>query len=187
MAQEILCYGDSNTWGCIPVTDIDHVQRYDEHTRWGGVLRDTLGEGYRVMEEGLGGRTTVFEDPVRPNRNGYPYLMPCLESHQPLDLVMVMLGTNDLKHRFGKSAYDIASGAAFLVETILASATGRDKSAPQVLLICPPPTAMLSPIFVDMFEGGYEKSRQLAPFYRDVAQDFGVHFLDAGEVISPAQ
>ena len=92
--KTIVCYGDSNTWGCIPITTFDDIPRYDAHTRWGGVLRDTLGADYWVVEEGLGGRTTVWEDPVSLNRNGYAYLLPCLESHQPLDLVALLLGTN---------------------------------------------------------------------------------------------
>jgi lysophospholipase L1-like esterase len=95
----------------------------------------------------------------------------------------MMLGTNDLKHRFGKSAYDIASGAGFLVEAILRSETGSAGSQPQVLLICPPPTYVLPPLFADMFEGAYEKSRQLAAQYQKVADDLGVHFLDAGTFI----
>ncbi|HLV34577.1 MAG TPA: SGNH/GDSL hydrolase family protein [Spirillospora sp.] len=178
----ILCYGDSNTWGAVPMTNFQERLRYDLHTRWPGVLRDRLGPDYWVIEEGLGGRTTVWDDPISPHRNGFTYLLPCLMTHQPLDLVIVMLGTNDLKHRFGKSAYDIASGAGFLVDAILRSACGRDAGAPQVLLVCPPPTAKLT-LFADMFEGAAEKSRQLAAHYQKVAEEFGVHFLNAGDII----
>ena len=181
--KNILCYGDSNTWGCIPIKTFDDVPRYDIHTRWPGVLRDTLGEGYWVIEEGLGGRTTVWDDPLSPNRNGHHYLLPCLETHQPLDLVVLMLGTNDLKHRFGKSPYDIASGAGFLVDAIRVTPTGPNGAAPDVLLVCPPPTNMLPPLFADMFDGGYEKSRQLVPYYQQVADHYGVHFLNAGDYI----
>ena len=182
--KNILCYGDSNTWGCTPITDMNNVPRYDATVRWGSVLRTTLGPDYWVVEEGMGGRTTVWDDPISPNRNGYTYLLPCLESHKPLDLVAFMLGTNDLKHRFGKSAYDIASGAEFLIDAILRSESGPEKRAPQVLLICPPPTtAVLPPIFADMFEGGAEKSRQLAAQYQRVAAEKGVHFLNAGDFI----
>ena len=185
--KNILCYGDSNTWGCVPITTFDNVSRFNVRTRWAGVMRDMLGEDYWVVEEGLNGRTTVWEDPISLNRNGYAYLLPCLETHQPLDLVVVMLGTNDLKHRFGKSAYDIASGTGFLAEAILGSQTGPDGSAPQGLLMCPPPTAVLVPLFADMFEGAYEKSRQLVGHYRKVADDLGVHFLDAGSIIQSSQ
>jgi lysophospholipase L1-like esterase len=182
--KHILCYGDSNTWGCMPMTDLNHASRYDATTRWGSVLRMALGPDYWVVEEGLGGRTTVWDDPILLNRNGYTYLLPCLESHQPLDLVAFMLGTNDLKHRFGKSAYDIASGAEFLIDAILRGAAGPNGSAPQTLLICPPPTTtVIPPIFADMFEGAADKSRQLAPQYQKVAAENGVHFLNAGDFI----
>lgn len=182
--KNILCYGDSNTWGCVPLTSLDDIPRFDIHTRWPGVLRDTLGADYWVVEEGLGGRTTVWEDPVSLNRSGYAYLLPCLESHKPLDLVIVMLGTNDLKHRFYKSAYDIASGAGFLVDAVLRSECGPDSGAPQVLLMCPPPVHNPLPaLFVDMFDGAVEKSRQLAAYYRKVADDHKVYFLNAGEFI----
>ena len=181
--KNILCYGDSNTWGCVPLTTLAVIPRFDIHTRWAGVLRDTLGGDYWVIEEGLGGRTTVWDDPLSPNRNGYTYLLPCLETHQPLDLIVLMLGTNDLKHRFGKSPYDIASGAGFLVDAIRVTPTGPDETAPQVLLVCPPPTNTLPAIFADMFEDGYEKSRQWVPYYQAEAEYYGVHFLNAGDVI----
>ncbi len=184
MSKTILCYGDSNTWGSVPTTSTTGRQRYDVHTRWAGVLRDTLGEGYWVVEEGLGGRTTVWEDPVSPNRNGAAYLLPCLESHQPLDLVVLMLGTNDLKHRFAKSAYDIASGAGVLVEMIQRSMTAPDGGIPQVLLICPPPTTpAIPPKFADMFAGGYETSCDLPAQFQKVAETYAVHLLIAGEII----
>jgi lysophospholipase L1-like esterase len=182
--KSILCYGDSNTWGRIPITDMNNLLRYDRHTRWAGVLRDTLGDDFWVVEEGLNARTTVWEDPISPNRNGCAYLPPCLETHQPLDLVAFMLGTNDLKHRFGKSAYDVARGARMLAEVILRSQSGLDKAAPQVLLICPPPTtAPLPPIFADDFEGAAEKSRHLAKHFQIMAEETGVHFLNAGAII----
>lgn len=182
--KTVLCYGDSNTWGCPPMTSFNGAVRYDIHTRWPGVLRDQLGQGYWVIEEGLGGRTTVWEDALSPDRNGHTYLLPCLETHQPIDLVVLMLGTNDLKHRFGKSPYDIASGAGFLVDAIQVTPCGPDGSAPRVLLVCPPPTAdPLPPLFADMFEGAIEKSRRLAPQYERIASEYGVHFLNAGDVI----
>ena len=122
--KTVICYGDSNTWGMTPMHTLDDRDRLDIHTRWAGVLRDTLGADYWVVEEGLNGRTTVWQDPIAPDCNGATYLTPCLLTHSPIDLVILMLGTNDLKHRFGKSPYDIASGAGFLVETILRSECG---------------------------------------------------------------
>ena len=94
---EILCYGDSNTWGYNPSTK----ERYDRYERWTGILQFTLGDEYHVIEEGLNGRTTVWDEPIEGEyKNGKTYLVSCLESHKPLDLVIIMLGTNDLKKRF---------------------------------------------------------------------------------------
>ncbi len=90
--KTIVCFGDSNTWGFAPISKA----RYDRDTRWPGVLRNALGGGYLVIEEGQNGRTTVWDDPIEANKNGATYLLPCLESHKPLDLLIIKLGTNDL-------------------------------------------------------------------------------------------
>ena len=123
-----------------------------------------MGDAYHVIEEGLNGRTTVFADPLEPYKNGRPYLMPCLESHHPLDLVVLMLGSNDLKTRFSATAYDIAAGASVLVEIIQASSFGPDEGAPQVLLLSPPPVGDMSPEphLNEMFTGAVEKAGGLA-------------------------
>lgn len=119
--KTILCYGDSNTWGYSPATQ----DRYGRDERWTGVLRNEIGEGYLVIEKGLGGRTTVWDDPVEGrHKNGETYLLPCLESHQPIDLVIILLGTNDLKRRFCVGAFDIAQGAGGLVRIVQKSETG---------------------------------------------------------------
>ncbi|MEZ4669278.1 MAG: SGNH/GDSL hydrolase family protein [Anaerolineae bacterium] len=183
--KNILCYGDSNTWGCPPLEGwpITNVQRYGPDVRWGSVMRTTLGDGYWVVEEGLNGRTSVWDDPVEGEfRKGKTYLLPCLLSHAPLDLVILMLGTNDLKHRNGLSAWDIASGAGALIDVIQSSASGPSDSAPRVLLLCPPPIGKLT-IFAEMFTGSEATSRQLAPHYQQVARDKGCEFLDVGQVI----
>ena len=179
--KTILCFGDSNTWGCLPLTSLENIPRYGPDVRWGSVLRAALGEGYWVVEEGLNGRTTVWADPVEGEyKSGKSYLYACLESHAPLDLVAIMLGTNDLKHRFGLSAWDIAAGAGVLVEMVQASAFGPGEAAPRVLLICPPPVGKLT-LFAELFDGSVEKSRQLARFYRAVADEHHCDFLDAGQ------
>jgi hypothetical protein len=103
------------------------------------VLRRELGDGFGIIEEGLNGRTTVWDDPLEPFRSGKELLVPCLLTHQPIDLVIVMLGTNDLKGRFGVGARDIAAGAGFLLDIVRASDCGPEGSPPQVLLVCPPP------------------------------------------------
>ncbi len=176
--KTILCYGDSNTWGFDPASK----GRFDRDVRWTGVLRRTLGDGYLVIEEGLNGRTTVWDDPIEGYKNGKEYLIPCLATHAPLDLVIIMLGTNDLKMRFSVSAYDIANGAGVLVDIVQKSDAGPDASAPQVLLLAPPPLATLSE-YADMFAGGAAKAQQFAVQYQRVAQEKGCHFLNTGSVI----
>lgn len=183
--RTILCYGDSNTWGCIPLTG----DRYPENIRWPGVLRKELGQDYQVIEEGLNGRTTVWEDPLSGGyRNGKEYLIPCLESHRPLDLVIIMLGTNDLKACFSLTAYDIAAGAAVLVDLVLKSGTGQDGHPPNVLLIAPPPVHENSEVvFAEAFKGAREKSLRLGAEFHQVASERGCLFLDAGKIVNSSQ
>lgn len=176
--REILCYGDSNTWGYSPHTE----NRYPRGVRWTSVLQRELGSQYCVIEEGLNGRTTVWDDPIEGHKNGREYLIPCIETHKPLDLVIIMLGTNDLKFRFSLTAYDIAASAGALVDVVKISQTGRDNNSPEVLLIVPPPLGRLSD-FADMFRGGAEKSRRLAVEFKRIAEEKGCHLLDAGEVL----
>lgn len=174
----ILCYGDSNTWGQIPGSE----ERFSSQVRWTGVLAKELGSGYQVIEEGLCSRTTLWDDPIGGYKNGRDYLIPCLESHKPIDLVVLMLGTNDLKLRFSVSAYDIAASIAVLVEIIQKSATGVGNQPPQVLLIAPPPLGLLTE-YNEMYEGGLAKSQKLGAYYRQVAEQYRCAFLDAGQVI----
>jgi lysophospholipase L1-like esterase len=176
--RRIVCYGDSNTWGFDPATR----ERFPAEVRWTGVLGGELGAAYQVIEEGLNGRTTVWDDPLELGRSGIAYLRPCLESHRPLDLVTIMLGTNDLKRRFGVSGSDIAQGAGLLVEIAQHFARRGDGSPAAVLLMAPPPVGRLSQL-ARMFEGAEEKSREFGQHYRMVAEWYGVPLLDAGEVI----
>ena len=176
--KTILCYGDSNTWGWNPATQ----DRYARDERWPGVLRRELGEGYLVIEEGLNGRTTVWDDPIEGYKSGKEYLIPCLETHRPIDLVAIMVGTNDLKVRFSLSAYDIANGAGVLVDIVQKSEAGPGGSAPKVLLMAPPPLGKLTE-FAEMFEGAEAKSRKFSEHYRRVAEEYGCAFLDTSEVI----
>lgn len=175
--KRILLYGDSNTWGYDPRTE----GRYDETTRWAGVLARTLGAGYTIIEEGLNGRTTVLDDPLGEGKNGKTYLGPCLDSHWPLDVVVLMLGTNDLKHRFGLSAFDIAKGVRVLVETILTRGAGLEGGLPKLLLLSPP---HLNPQGLgESFAGGVEKSHGLAACYEEVARELGCEFFDVATLI----
>jgi lysophospholipase L1-like esterase len=187
--KTVLCYGDSNTWGYIPASE----GRYDHRTRWPCVLRELLNGGcpggdpaYWIVEEGLNGRTTCREDPVEGDKNGLRQLIPILESHKPLDVVTVMLGTNDLKPRFNPSPYDIAAGAALVVEAVLASGTGPGGSAPRVLWICPPPVTE-SPFFEHIFGNAVPLSKKLAPFMEQFAKELGAAFLDAGRTVASSK
>jgi lysophospholipase L1-like esterase len=183
--KAILCYGDSNTWGSATRPGDD--QRYDPHERWPGVLQAELGAEWTVIAEGLPGRTTVHPDPIEGRwLDGSGYLHPCLRSHRPLDVVAIMLGTNDLKRRFSVPATDIAAGVGALLAIVRRSESGSGGGAPRMLVICPPPilaTFGEREDFVEMFEGGYEKSLKLAPLYAAVAEEHGAAFLDAGVVI----
>ncbi len=176
--KTILCYGDSNTWGYNPRTG----ERFSRDERWTGVLRQKLGTEYHVIEEGLNGRTTVWNDPIEGYKNGKEYLIPCLQSHRPIDLVVIMLGTNDLKKRFSVSAYDIASAAGVLVDVVQRSDAGPDGRPPKVLLMAPPPVGKLTE-FAEMFDDAGVKSRKFSEYYRRVAEEYGCMLLDASEVI----
>lgn len=146
-------------------------------------MRTELGPDYWVVEEGLGGRTTAFDDPVEGvHKNGRRHLLPCLESHSPLDLVIIMLGTNDLKSRFSLAAHDIALAAGALVDDVLALKKRQQPEAVKVLLVSPAPLARLD-LLADMFEGGAEKSRLLAPYFEAEALARGVAYFDAGTVV----
>jgi lysophospholipase L1-like esterase len=176
--KTVLCYGDSNTWGYDPVSQ----DRFARDERWPGVLRQELGEEYLVIEEGQGGRTTVWDDPIEGYKNGKEYLIPCLETHQPLDLVVIMLGTNDLKKRFSVSAFDIANSVGVLVDVVYKSAAGPNGSVAKVLVLAPPPVARLTG-FAEMFEGAEAKSRKFSEHYRRIAQEKGCELLDTAQVI----
>lgn len=192
-AKRIMVFGDSNSWGWMPVEEGTPSGRYPQARQWPEVMRAVLGEGHEVIVEALNGRTTDVHDPSVPQiggagLNGAAYLPAALASHVPLDLVIVMLGTNDTKEQYARSPLRIALGAGLLVETVLSSGSNfgtgwHDYPAPRVLLIAPPPLGQ-GGIATEQFQGGQEKSRQLAPLYRKIAEAAGVAFLDAGEVIA---
>lgn len=178
--KTILCYGDSNTWGCRD----DGPRRYALPERWPGILQARLGAGYHIIEEGLPGRTTVLDDPYEDSRSGLAYLLPCLDSHNP-DVVLLLLGTNDLKRRFDISAWDIAMGAAKLVRAIRSTPCTSEGLPPEVCLMAPPPVLEIGP-YASMFEGASAKSRELPALYRRVAEEAGVPFVDASSIVEPS-
>jgi lysophospholipase L1-like esterase len=184
--KTVLCYGDSNTWGYNPRTS----DRYDHKTRWPMVLKSILNRDappddpeWWVVEEGQNGRTSCREDPVEGDRNGLRQLIPILESHKPIDVVVVLLGTNDLKPRYSPTPYDIARGVQRVVIAAQKSETGPNNTAPKVLMICPPVTVE-SPVFKHVFgDDSIALSKKLPPLYRAMAGECGAAFLDAGKYI----
>jgi len=180
----VLAYGDSNTHGTIPMTTLDDQGRFGPAERWPGVLAAELGDGWRVVEEGLPGRTTVYPDPISGvHKNGLALLPAALESHRPLDVVVLMLGTNDLKQRFQVPPVEIGESVSLLLHTIRHSYMGPGGTQPAMLLVAPPPV-LEAGCLAEVFAGGSVKSRRLAETYAAVAARHGAAFLDAGQVIA---
>ena len=184
--KTILCFGDSLTWGWMPKDPVLPTDRYPRQARWTGVLADQLGAGYTIIEEGLSGRTTTADDPIDARLNGAAYLPSALASHLPLDLVIVMLGGNDTKAYFRRSAFDIAVGMSVLLGQIAASDGGvGNYPVPKALVVCPPPLGdVADPWLRELFTGAQTKGRELPPLYKAVADFFGAGFFDAGSTIS---
>jgi lysophospholipase L1-like esterase len=182
MARTVLLFGDSNTHGTMPMPDLGFSGRFDRHERWAGRLAKLLPD-WDVIAEGHPGRTTVHDDPIEgAHRNGLTVLPALLESHRPLDLVVIMLGTNDLKERFSVNACDVALSLERLARVILASGAGPGNGAPGVLLVAPPPIIEVG-CLAGMFAGGAAKSVALAGEIAAAAKRVGVPFLDAGTVV----
>ena len=184
--KNILCFGDSNTWGYSPQDGI----RFSLDIRWTGVLQKSLGPSYRIIEEGLNGRTIFVNEEgkeARSLRSGSDVLPVILESHRPLDLVIVMLGTNDLKEEFELTVKKIAQGAKTLCEMILQSEY-LVENLPKILLISP--TYIGSTIMPDQeefFNQARKKSYQFAEHYQRVASELDLHFLDAAKIVSASE
>jgi lysophospholipase L1-like esterase len=178
----VLCYGDSNTHGTPPLRALGEIARHAPADRWPNVMAEALGPGWEVIAEGLPGRTTVHDDPIEGAwKNGLAVLPAILESHRPLDLVVICLGTNDLKARFSLTAFDIAEGCRRLVETVMASRAGPEARAPRVLLV-PPPPIVETGVLAEAFAGGAAKSRAMGARMADVAARTGAAFFDAATV-----
>ena len=186
MKKRILCFGDSNTYGYDP-----NGGRYDESIRWPMAMQSRLGGGYTVIEEGLNGRTAVYDDPVEGGyKSGLAYLPPCIMTHNPLDLIIIMLGTNDLKSRFGLNAYTIAQCQERLIEACRAYGETENGGDPEILLVSPAHVGdwiadtWLGPIFGT---ASIETSRHLSKEYARVAEIHGCHFFDAAPVVELAR
>ena len=187
MKKHILCIGDSNTHGyCADPADCtDGGIRFNEDERWTCLLQEALGEDYKVFEEGLSGRTTVFQDPLYEGLDALHYLYPCLKTHEPVSMLIIMLGTNDTKARLGANAYAIGLGMRRLLKKAQSIGCWGPGGVPNILLIAPPAIGegvRNSYAAEEMGAGAVEKSRQVPAQFRAVAEETGVRFLDAAEL-----
>ncbi len=181
MTKKILCFGDSLTWGFDP----EKRTRLDEDSRWPRVMGKILGEGYEIIEEGQNGRTIATEDPAEGEKNGLKYIGPCLESHTPLDYVIIMLGSNDCKRKFAYSSMDIAGEMQILLEKVKSYNEFRCQNSFQIVLVSPP---VISEAIKDSWLGdsfGYgnatKVSSELAGWYQQLSAMYGTAYVNAAE------
>lgn len=182
--KNILCFGDSNTFASHPLGG-----RHPYEDRFTGRLQALLGEGYRVIEEGLGGRTTVYDDQLAPGRSGRIALPMAIASHNPLDLIVVMLGTNDLKAQFNATVWDLGCAMEQLMQIIDTFPYAPYYRKPQVLLVSPVHVGERieeSP-FGCFTRSAVERSHRFAEAYAPVAEKYGAHFLNAAEFARPSE
>jgi lysophospholipase L1-like esterase len=163
--RTVLCFGDSNTWGYVPGSN---GQRFPRGLRWPVRLQHALGEEWEVIAEGLNGRTATMDSPVAEGRNGLPYLVPCLHSHAPIDVLVIFLGTNDVGERFALPERDVARSVGRLVKVARSAEAGPDDGAPAILVVCPPP-----------FDG-----HRLGPHFAEVCAELGCALLDLDGIAS---
>lgn len=193
----ILCYGDSNTWGWIPVETVIPTTRYGSNIRWTGVLQKHLGNRYNIIEEGLNGRTAGVDDFSNGldnslisylNLNGKTTILPILKSQMPVDLLIIMLGTNDVKSYLNQEPEQIADSIETLVNMVNDSDNNEYEwlayNSPKILIVSPVPiTKGNSPYMNGVFEGGDIKSEKLSELYEEVASRTGAEFFDASSII----
>jgi lysophospholipase L1-like esterase len=198
-ALRVLCFGDSNTYGTCrvgpdtygtPTWDPDYV-RLDADRRWPGVLQRLLGDGYDVIEEGLNGRTTDLDYDDRPGGNGRSYFLPCLRSHQPLEMVVVMLGGNDLKPSFGRTPAAIAEALGGYADDVATTMNGRG-GTPTTVLVGSTAVDDTAPMFRDLVGDSFDpahasRAAELSTEIRRVAAERDVLFVDPTPVAPPGE
>ncbi len=182
MKKHIVCFGDSNTHGYCAETG----GRFDEESRWTSLLQAYLGDGYLILEEGLSGRTTCFDDPIHEGLSGLDYIYPCLMTHEPVDLLIIMLGTNDTKERFGVSPACIGLGLKRLIAKAKATECWSG-GVPNILVVTP---QNIGREYIDtacgatMGKGCAQKSEMLAEQFRLIADSMGCSYLDANKLVT---
>ena len=182
MKKHIVCFGDSNTHGYRALDN----GRFGEDERWPRLLEKFLGEDYLVLEEGLSGRTTCYDDPIHESLSGLSYIYPCLMSHEPVDLLIIMLGTNDTKERFGSSAACIALGLKRLIAKAYATTDCWRNQKPNILVVTPKNIDKEyegTEVAATMGKGCAEKSAALGAEYQKIAQLMNCHYFDANTVV----
>ena len=183
MKKHIVCFGDSNTHGY----RAEDRGRFDEEQRWPCLLQKGLGEEYLVLEEGLSGRTTCFEDPISEGLSGLDSIYPCLMSHEPVDLLIIMLGTNDTKERFGSSSVCIAMGLKRLIDKAKSVQDCWRDGRPNILVVTPQNIGREyaeTEAAGTMGRGCAEKSQELGAEFRKIAELTDCHYLDANAVVT---
>lgn len=181
----IVCFGDTNTWGY----DNRTGERLPYSERWTGILAGELGKDVLVIEEGQPGRATT-EDPVEPGKNAREHIISCLESHEPIDVFVMMLGQPDLKTRFSLTANDIAMGIEYLAKAVLNSAARPSHKAPKLLIVSPVQVGQIAGTSMESCfspAGTAEKSAALPALYREIAKKYGAEFLEASTVARTAE
>ncbi len=187
-AIRILCFGDSKTWG----QKQDRSGRLPINKRWTGLLQAKLGDGFCVIEEGLGGRTINIDDPRRPGRNGLQYLNPCIESHSPLDMIVVMLGTNDLKLAFGQKADGVAVALRSLIAEAKLTIERVGMPPAKFVIVSPIHINATAKLFTEFYTGYYdqgsmEESKKFAELFQACAEEHNGVFVDAATVAEPGE
>ncbi len=188
--KNILCFGDSNTWGFVPGAfnpETFYMERYPKEIRWPGIMEQILGEKYYVIEEGLNGRTTNIEYPDLQCRSGVSYILPCLYSHSPLDIIILQLGVNDLKSIFNRTIQDIAQGINEIIGMVQGTIYGPDmQSAPKILLASPPPLIHEGYLDADnklIFTGGMKKSSEFHKYFSQIAKIKACYYIDLSKKV----
>ncbi|WP_125152361.1 SGNH/GDSL hydrolase family protein [Clostridium rectalis] len=176
--KTILCYGDSNTWGYNPLDG----SRYKKKIRWTNILQEELGSEYDIISEGLNGRTTVWDDPIEGEfKNGKKHILTCLNSHKPIDLVIIFLGTNDLKYKFSLTTYDIGKSVEVMVNIVNKSECGINCNSPEVLVIIPPMLGKRSEETL-LFKDAYSKSLEFSKQFNNILKG-KCYLLNASDFI----
>ena len=176
----IMCFGDSNTYGMIPLEN----GRLPYSQRWPGRLAKMLGPDYLIIEEGMIGRTCAIDDDIKPGRNAMNYIYPCLMSHFPLDLIIIMLGTNDVKSRYNLTAGEIQMSMRVLLHKIDDVMSWMSTDA-EILLVAPVALPEYMPADYELNATSIERSKELPDLYRELAQERNIHFADAAAWVDP--